>query len=77
MRSICRDPYRNALEAARRKLELDASLRVAAGTDRCCARCRGTIASERLRALPLAEHCIACQDALDAERALQRRPIVF
>jgi len=39
--------------------------RIEAGTYGLCARCGDTISSRRLEALPWAELCIACQDAVD------------
>jgi RNA polymerase-binding protein DksA len=48
---------------------VDAALaRIDAGRFGACLRCGGPIGSERLEALPWAEHCIECQRALPRPR---------
>ena len=42
-----------------------ARLRLAEGTYGECARCGEAIEERRLRALPAAEHCLRCADAVD------------
>ncbi|MCJ1881711.1 TraR/DksA family transcriptional regulator [Pseudomonas nitroreducens] len=42
-----------------------ARLRLADGTYGECARCGEAIEERRLRALPAAEHCLRCADAVD------------
>ena len=45
--------------------EAEAGMRLADGTYGECARCGEAIEERRLRALPAAEHCLRCADAVD------------
>ena len=79
------DPFGIALEAALRHLELESVIsgllcgameRVADGTYGRCIGCSGTIAPERLKALPWVQLCVACQDAVD-QRSDHDRSFAF
>jgi len=57
---------------ARARHELDeidaAQARLEAGVFGTCEGCHATIPLKRLRAMPAARHCAACQDRIDTER---------
>lgn len=72
MRMKASDPCGTAIEAAMLHAELKVALaslvtgmeeRIATGAYGYCLNCSAAISPERLRALPWAEFCAACEDA--------------
>ena len=58
-------------EQGRRELEaIQAALaRIDAGTYGLCGTCGGTISAARLTAMPMARHCVGCQERLEHSSA--------
>ena len=45
----------------------EALARIEAGTYGCCQNCGGTIAAQRLDAIPYTSHCIECERSIEGE----------
>lgn len=64
----------NSLDYRQLRMINEALLRLDSGEFGTCLACEGTIPAKRLRAVPWAEYCIACQDSIAAEREQEWSP---
>jgi DnaK suppressor protein len=61
----------NSLDYARLRMIDEALDRVTAGDFGICLSCEEPIASKRLRAIPWARYCVACQDTISRQNDLE------
>jgi DnaK suppressor protein len=68
---ICHEEFiwqrRNRLDYQQMKLVDEALERIETGDYGICTRCEEPIAAKRLQALPWAQYCVACQEAISNE----------